>query len=199
MFGDDDAAIPRRAFARAAAGAPQHLEVGMGDVVRLADFREAEAPLPDLAAMSYQAAVEWAGADFDRLVAVARARDYRPEWIQHQLENLGRAPSPRQADVLAAMIAAAGPYLSRRRRWIIRQLRIKPLTEKALTAMAAGAPEYRDLKLVDRAVANDVDGLVVLGLVIKQGGKVHASGSGPSAAPAQRGRACTAVNGDSDG
>src|SRR5260370_14870470 len=89
-----------------------------------------------LAAMSYDVALDWAGADFHRLVAVAKARDYRPEWIAHQLANHGLQPSAQDAEILSRMVADAGPYISRRHRCIMRQLRIKPLTVKALAAPA---------------------------------------------------------------
>jgi hypothetical protein len=62
-----------------------------------------------------------AGADFQRLMAVAKARDYRPEWIGHQLENYGVKPTPAQAAILSRMIAVAGSYISRRRRWVLRR------------------------------------------------------------------------------
>src|SRR6266403_1661401 len=121
----------------------------INNVLRLSDYRQplqsaADPPrdLEELAAMSYDAAVDWAGADFQRLAAVARARDYRPEWIAHQLENHGKQLSAQQAEILARMVAKAGPYISRRQRWIMRQLRVKALTEKALAVMAALAVEY---------------------------------------------------------
>ena len=125
-------------------------------------------------ALSYDVALDWAGADFHRLVAVAKARDYRPEWIAHQLENHGLQPSAQEAEILARMVADAGPYISRRQRWIMRQLRIKPLTVKALAAMATSAAEYRDYKDVPRCVAHDIARLESRGLVRQHGGKVQA-------------------------
>ena len=127
------------------------------NVLKLSDYRQplqsaADPPRDpaELAAMSYDAALDWAGADFHRLVAVAKARDYRPEWIAHQLENQGKQLSPQEVEIIAHMVAEAGPYISRCQRWIMRQLRIKPLTVKALAAVAASAVEYRDYKDVPR-------------------------------------------------
>jgi hypothetical protein len=67
------------------------------NVVNIADFRRetntAEAPnltAEELAAMPYPAVLDWAGSSFDKLVAAARARDYRPEWVLHQMEEHGR-------------------------------------------------------------------------------------------------------------
>jgi len=51
--------------------------------------------------------------------------------------------------------------------------RVKPLTEKALAAMAALAVEYRTYKDVPRCVRHDIDRLTSLGLV-REHGKVHA-------------------------
>jgi hypothetical protein len=78
-----------------------------------------------------------------------------------------------EAEILQRMIAAAGPYLSRRQRWIMRQLRVKPLTEKALAAVAALAVEYRKYKDVPRCVRHDINRLTSLGLV-REHGTVHA-------------------------
>jgi len=58
---------------------------------------------------SYDGALLWARSDFGRLVAVAKARDYYPTWIAHQLDH---DLTPHQAATLARMIAEAGPYLS---------------------------------------------------------------------------------------
>ncbi len=71
------------------------------------------------------------------------------------------------------MVAKAGPYISRRQRWIMRQLRVKALTEKALAVMAALAVEYCKYKDVPRCVRHDIDRLTSLGLV-REHGKVHA-------------------------
>src|SRR5258705_4035534 len=71
------------------------------------------------------------------------------------------------------MVAKAGPYISRRQRWIMRQLRVKALTEKALAVMAALAVEYCKYKDVPPCVRHDIDRLTSLGLV-REDGKVHA-------------------------
>ncbi len=52
--------------------------------------------------------------------------------------------------------------------------RVKPLTEKALAAMAALAVEYRTYKDVPRCVRYDIDRLTSLGFVREHGGKVLA-------------------------
>jgi hypothetical protein len=135
--------------------------------------------------MPYEAVCNWAGGDFHRLVAAAKARDYRPEWVAHQLENQGKQLSAQEAEILQRMITAEGPYISRRRRWIMRMIRIKPMTEKALVTMAASAPEYRDLKQIERAVQNDIRGLLSLGMASKQGGKVQTIAAPPEH-PAER-------------
>src|ERR1700678_886585 len=67
--------------------------------------------IKQLSTMPYGAVLEWAGADFSRLAAVAHARDYRPEWIVHQMQENGRSLTGSEAETLAQMIAAAGPYL----------------------------------------------------------------------------------------
>jgi hypothetical protein len=72
--------------------------------------------------MSYADALMWADADFSRLRFVAYARDYRPEWIVHQLEGAWRAADPQQAALLSRMAVDAGPYISRHKRWIMRVL-----------------------------------------------------------------------------
>ena len=133
-----------------------------------------------LSAMSYDGVVDWCGGDFERLVAVAKVRDYRPEWIAHQIQNHGRHLLAQESEFLARMVAEAGPYISRRRRWIMRQLRVKPLTENALATMALSAVEYRDYKYVPRCVRSDLAGLVSLGLVHEHGGQgSRCRGSGP--------------------
>jgi hypothetical protein len=82
--------------------------------------------------------------------------------------------SEKEAGIIAGMVAEAGPFLSRRRRWIIRQLRVKALTEKVLVTMASSATEYRSYKDVPRCVEHDISGLAALGLVQIRGGKLHA-------------------------
>lgn len=73
----------------------------------------------ELEGMEYEAVKKWAGANFDRLRAVAEARDYRPEWIGHQIAA-HRAVTVSEAEVLVGMITSAGPFLSPRQRWIMR-------------------------------------------------------------------------------
>jgi hypothetical protein len=166
----------------------------MSNVVKLADYREKpggtqdEYDLEQLTMLPYGDAVSWAGADFRRLIAVAKARDYRPEWISHQLENHGLQPSAQQAAILAGMVAAAGPYVSRRQRWILRQIRLKPVTEKALATMASSAAEYRSYKDVPRCVQHDIARLTALGLVQIRGGMVHAGVEAPPEPEPQRRR-----------
>jgi hypothetical protein len=161
------------------------------NVITLAEYRDAkqaeepprDVPL-DLAAMSYDDALDWAGADFNRLLAVARARDYRPEWIVYRLESdFGVELQACEAEAIAVMVAEAGPYMSRRQRWILRQLRIKPLAETALTKLAAKALAYRDYKHPDRCVRHDIAKLTERGLVQARGGKIHQTGG--SAPPAR--------------
>jgi hypothetical protein len=142
-----------------------------GNVVQLENYRE---PVPDdLASMPYGDVVTWAGGDFRRLLAVAKARDYRPEWIAHQIENYGMQLSEKEAEVIAGMVAEAGPFLSRRRRWILRQLRVKTLTQHTLTTMASSAAEYRDYKDIPRCVDHDIDSLFSLGMIREGNGKLH--------------------------
>jgi len=121
---------------------------------------EAALAAADLSTMSYADALSWAGADLDRLLAVARAKDYRPEWIAHQLFNRGFEPTRAQAAMLDRMIADAGPYLSRRERWILRHIRVEPMHESKLVKLAADAAEYRPYKQVPKCVSHDVAKLV---------------------------------------
>jgi hypothetical protein len=139
-----------------------------------------------LSTMSYVDVLEWAGVDFGRLLAVARARDYRPEWIAHQLEERGRPPTQQQATVLDRMIADAGEYLSRRERWVLRQLKAKPMSESGLVKLATKAAEFRGYKHPGRCVANDIGKLAARNLIQARGGLVyypvdHAGGSGGAA------------------
>ena len=150
------------------------------NVVNLEDYRnkmQVENSLLDateLTAMSYDAVIQWAGADFERLAAAAKARDYRPEWIRHQIENYGQRPSAREMMILSDMIAAAGPYLSRRRRWVMRQVRNEPRSESSLIDTARHAAEYRTYKGIPACVRNDLRALVELGLVRELDGKIVA-------------------------
>jgi hypothetical protein len=145
----------------------------MSNIVILDQYRsetrgtaeEAAAKAADLFAMSYAYALSWAGADFDRLLALARAKDYRPEWIAHQLFDRGLEPTPAQVAILDRMIAAAGPYISRRERWILRQLNVKPTSESSLVKLASKAAEYREYKHPDRCVGHDIGKLVARSLI----------------------------------
>jgi hypothetical protein len=146
------------------------------NVVNLAAYRDAKAhetaernPTPEqLAARPYAEVIVWARGDFNRLVAVARARDYRPEWIVHQLEDHGRPMTEPQHALIAQMIAEAGPYLTRRERWVLRQIRAGGSTGlEALTSLAKESVEYRSFKDVARCVANDVAKMVERGLIRK--------------------------------
>jgi hypothetical protein len=119
----------------------------------------------DLSTMPYDALCQWAGADFERLLAVRAAKDYRPEWIGHQLCNFCIEPTPAQAATLDRMIADAGPFLSRRERWVLRHVKAKPTCIEALARLAKGAAEYRPYKDVARCVANDVARMVERGLI----------------------------------
>jgi hypothetical protein len=162
----------------------------MSNVVSLEQYRsktqrtdeEAAAKAAELSAMPYDALCDWAGADFERLLAVARAKDYRPEWVGHQLCNFGIEPTPAQAATLDRMIADAGPYLSRRERWILRQLKAKPMSQSALVKLASKAAEFRGYKHPDRCVANDIGKLAARGLIQARGGLIgDAGGSGGAA------------------
>jgi hypothetical protein len=127
--------------------------------------------------MPYDALCQWAGADFERLLAVRAAKDYRPEWIGHQLCSFGIEPTPAQAAVLDLMIAEAGPFLSRRERWVLRQVKAKPTCMETLARLAKGTPEYRPYKDVGRCVANDVARMVERGLIQMSRGVID-GGSG---------------------
>jgi hypothetical protein len=166
----------------------------MDNVVSLAEYRTSAVTTVDrtddeLRSMFYQDLIEWCGVDFDRLLAAAKARDYRPEWVGHQLENAGLEPTPEQDAILARLVDQVGPFVSRRQRWILRQIQTRPLYESKLVTKAAGAAEYRDLKHVDRGVAHDLKKLVEIGRIkVSVGGCVTlVSGTGPveaaSAAP----------------
>ena len=131
-----------------------------------------------LSVMPYAALLDWARVDFERLLVVAHVKDYRPEWIVNQLLNHGVEPTPAQAATLSQMIADAGPYLSRRERWVLRQVRAGHSTQSKLVKLAAGAAEYRGMKRVDLCVANDLAKLVEHGLIRGRGA---AGGSGGAA------------------
>ena len=132
--------------------------------------------------MSYFDVLQWAAVDFERLVAVAPARDYRPEWIAHQLEERGHEMTPAQATVFERMIANAGPYLSRRERWVLWQVKAKPTCVEALARLAKGTAEYRSYKDLARCVGNDVARLVERGLIKTHVGVIDdAGGSGGAA------------------
>jgi hypothetical protein len=143
------------------------------NVVNIADFRRPATTPPEqyptdeeLAKMRYGAVLDWAGADFDRLVAVARARDYRPQWIVHQLAERGRTLTGPEHAIMDRLVADAGEYLTRRQRWIMRQLRTRPgISQSALAELAAKAPEFRGFKRPDLCIGHDIAKLVEMGLV----------------------------------
>jgi hypothetical protein len=151
------------------------------NVINLSNYRsetqrtaeEAAAKAAELSTMSYDALLDWAGFDFDRLCAVARAKDYRPEWISHQLTGYGIELTPAQAGTLARMIADAGEYLSRRHRWILRQLRSRPMQQQTLSKLAADAQEYRPYKQIPKCVAHDLAKLAERGLIRHRDGGCH--------------------------
>jgi len=150
----------------------------MSNVVSLEQYRSETRRTPEEAAgkaaaqlstMSYDALLDWAGFDFDRLLAAAQAKDYRPEWVGRQLYSYGIEPTPSQAATLDRMIADAGPYLSRRQRWILRNLRSKPISQAALVKLASKAAEFRGYKQPDRCIANDIGKLAARGLIQARG------------------------------
>ena len=143
----------------------------------------------DLYTMPYDALCRWAGADFERLLTVRAAKDYRPEWVGHQLCNFGIEPTPAQAAVLDRMIAEAGPFLSRRERWVLRHVKAKPTCIKTLARLAKGTPEYRPYKNVARCVANDVARMVERGLIQVREGVIDDTGGSGGAARASTPRA----------
>jgi hypothetical protein len=149
------------------------------NVVRLADHRPPASP--DLVTASYGEVLDWAGSDFDRLVAVARARDYYPTWVHHQLQDHGIELTPDQAVILAGMVAAAGPYLTKRQRWIMRQVKLKPCSESKLVNTAPKAPEYRAYKDPARCVRHDIAKLLELGMITINNLMITACGSGGAA------------------
>jgi hypothetical protein len=145
-----------------------------GNVINIADFRRPEARKPDeeqqptakdIAGMPYAAVLEWAGADFNRLVAVAKIRDYRPEWISHQLLDRGFELTRPQAAIMAQLIATAGPYLSRRERWVMRHIKAEPMCAEALAKLAKGSVEFRGYKDLARCIENDIRKLAQRGLI----------------------------------
>jgi hypothetical protein len=159
-------------------------QVDMSSVVNLADYGDEQAggerwpSTEELAAMSYAAAIDWAAGDFDKLIAVAKARDYRPEWIARRIEDHGQQPTAREAAIIARLVAEAGPYISRRQRWIMRLIREKPRAENVVMGEAMKAAEYSDLKRIPQAVGNDLRGLLELGLIEFINGKYQCRGSG---------------------
>jgi hypothetical protein len=137
---------------------------------------EAAARPADLSTMSYYDLLTWAGFDFDRLLEAAAAKNYRPEWIAHQILDQGRDITNQQAMVLDQMISDAGPYLNRRQRWVLRQVKAKPTCGEVLAVLAAKAAEYRDYKHPERCVANDVAKLVERGLIQTRDGVISDAG-----------------------
>jgi hypothetical protein len=166
----------------------------MTNVIDLEQFRRSsearwETP-PDLTAdelarMRYGAVLDWAGSSFDRLVAVAKARDYRPEWILHQMADHGRQLTGPQDALIAQMIRDAGPFLPKRQRWIMRQLADgRQRLESALAKMAESAVEFREYKRPAQCVRNDLYELQELGLIESRDGIVVKAASAATA-PAQ--------------
>jgi hypothetical protein len=149
------------------------------NLIVLSDFRQTAVAdnitTDQLRAMSYDDALDWAGGRFDRLVIVARARDYYPTWVTH---NLDHVMTPQQAATLERLVAEAGPYLSKRCRWLLRLLRKGPGTVEGIYNMALDAVEYSDLQRVGRGLQNDMRRLIDLGLVEVVGDEFHAVGSG---------------------
>jgi hypothetical protein len=156
----------------------------MSNVVDLTDFRkptqrtEASPSAEQLRAMPYRDLIQWCGNDFNRLVAAVNARGYWPRWIEHQLASYRERPSAREAMVIEQMIAEAGPFLNRRQRWVMRKVRLAPLTKAKLAEMAAHAVEYTGLKRFDIATRNDVIELIRLGLIAERDGLLHPVDSG---------------------
>jgi hypothetical protein len=153
--------------------------VNLADIAarRAAAAAEADAEIlaPDfLRAMPYRVVLDWAGGDFDRLVAVAQAPDYRPEWIAHQMDDAGTLLNSHQLPILGKMITEAGPFLSKRERWVMRQLRGGPMPGAELVKLAADAVEYREHKRLDICIARDVAKLVERGMVQVRDGLVSA-------------------------
>jgi len=144
---------------------------------------QATDPSEALRAMSYPAVLKWAGTDFGRLCAVADARGYYPSWIEHTLLDHGVTPTLEQSRVLARMFAAAGPHLSRRQRWIMRQLRERPIRpESELAELATSADQYAGYSKPERCIRHDLEKLSELGLVSVRGGLVEAVSRAPSTA-----------------
>jgi hypothetical protein len=160
----------------------------MTNVVNIADFRRRETEhyptAEELATMPYNAVLNWAGSSFDRLVAVARARDYMPQWVLHQMEEHGRQLTGPQDAIMQRLIANAGPYLSRRQRWIMRQVKAKPMPVSALAELAASAAEYRGYKRPDRCVAHDIAKLVESGMLQTHAGVISDAAASGGAAEA---------------
>ena len=120
----------------------------------------------ELRAMPYNGVCDWAGTHFNRLVAAAEARDCRPEWIGRQIEKLGGRLSEREAKIIADMVAKAGPFLNRRRRWIMRHRKSgATMGELDLIKLASSAEPYRNCHQIDRCVRNDLANLRKLSLI----------------------------------
>lgn len=115
--------------------------------------------------------LEWAGANFDRLLAVAKARDYRPEWIGHQIAD-HPVVTQHEAEIIARMTAQAGPFLSQRLRWVMREIKVAPMSESDLASKAKSTNHYREYKRLDLRVRRDLDKLEELGLVRRNGALV---------------------------
>jgi hypothetical protein len=129
----------------------------MSNVVILSDYRAPKQALPDpaeLALMPYDDLVTWAGANFDRLVAAAKAKVYRPEWIGHQIAA-HRPVTDSEAKAIADMVASAGPFLPTRLRWLARNLKCYK-TGAELVAAAAKSFEYGHLVHIAAGLDRDI-------------------------------------------
>jgi hypothetical protein len=151
--------------------APHQLEKeglrAMSNVVNLADHRRQTGLLTEdeIAAMHFTDAWTWAGADFDRLVIVAKAKDYRPEWVRYQIEKHGRDLTASEVETLQRMIVAAGPYVPPKLRWLLRNLK-RYKTGAELIGAAARSVEYRQLVYTAAGVDRDIGKLLDMGFEI---------------------------------
>jgi hypothetical protein len=87
-----------------------------------------------------------------------------------------------QAALMDQLIAESGPFLPKRERWVLRQVKAKPTSIEVLARMAKGAPEYWGLKRLEVCISHDVNKLVERGLVQMHDGVIaEAGGSGGAA------------------
>lgn len=161
------------------------------NVVEISDYRaalrrgeESSRDAAELASMTYDEALAWASSDFWRLAAVAKARDYRPEWIEYRMAEYGCELTAQQAEAIKRMVAEAGPYLSSRRRWIMRQINSGCHDEGLLIERAKSAAPFRHCTYVDRCVRNDLATLARDGLIMSR-----TCGTAPASQSCERRRA----------